>query len=130
MSRSGYSDDCDHLELYRQSVENAILGARGQRFMRRLRDALEAMPVKRLTTGYIARSNGDVCALGSIDPAVGVDPDDPDAVAKHFDIARSLAAEIAYENDEGVRLDETPEERWTRMRAWVQKQIGPTEGDQ
>lgn len=68
-----------------------------------------------------------------------VDPDDRFQVAKHFGIAPALAAEIVYFNDErghtwgdqdipGVgrrwsRIPETPEARWTRMRAWVAEQI-------
>jgi hypothetical protein len=124
MSRSGYSDDCDHLVLWRQAVEQATLGARGQRLLRRLRDALDAMPTKRLITDAIKDEAGNVCALGAIDPtAPHYEADD---LAKHFDIARALAAEIVYVNDEGpwARV-ETPEERWQRMRAWVEKQIGP-----
>ena len=125
MSRSGYSDDCEHVELWRQAVERAILGTRGQVFMRRLRTALDALPVKRLITDEIRNSAGDVCALGSIDPTCAVDPYDREAVAGHFGIAPALAAEIMYLNDEWPRRAETPEQRWARMRAWVDRQIGP-----
>lgn len=124
MSRSGYSDDCENVELYRQAVDRATFGKRGQAFMRKLRDALDAMPVKRLITDEIANARGEVCALGAVDPAfTGYDAED---LADHFGIAHALAAEIVYENDEAMKWrTETPEERWTRMRAWVQKQIGP-----
>jgi hypothetical protein len=43
---------------------------------------------------------------------------DRDDLAKHFNIAPALAADIVYMNDE-VGWRETPEERWSRMRAWV-----------
>lgn len=129
MSRSGYTDDCENYELYRQAVDRATFGQRGQRFLRKLRDALDAMPVKRLITDEIANAQGEVCALGAVDPAfTGYDAED---LAAHFGIAKALAAEIVYRNDEDGpprwqnRDGETPEERWTRMRAWVQKQIGP-----
>ena len=126
MSRSCYSDVCDNVELYRAAVDRATFGKRGQSFMRKLRDALDAMPVKALITDEIANSAGQVCALGAVDPITTIDPEDPIAVGAHFNIARSLAAEIVYENDEGnYSRPETPEERWIRMRAWVAKQIGP-----
>lgn len=124
MSRGGYSDECEHIELYRAAVDRATFGARGQRFLHRLRDALDAMPVKRLITDEIATRDGEVCALGAVEPVTTIDPEDTIAIARHFDIAPALAAEIVYENDE-VAHRETPEARWVRMRAWVQRQIGP-----
>jgi hypothetical protein len=131
MSRSGYSDDCENLELYRAAVDRAIRGARGQHFLRKLRAALDAMPVKRLITGEIVNTAGEVCALGAVDSHATVDPDDRYAVAHHFGIAQSMAAEIAYVNDEypPFRSTETPEERWTRMRQWVEQQIVPHQTD-
>lgn len=126
MSRSGYSDDCNNVQLWRAAVDRATFGGRGQAFMRKLRDALDAMPVKRLITDAIADERGDVCALGAVDPKA---PHyEAEELATHFGIARALAAEIVYVNDEasGWRYpDETPEHRWTRVRAWVAKQIGP-----
>jgi len=136
MSRSGYSDDRDDydypLALYRGAVKRAVTGYRGQHLLRKLRDALDAMPVKRLITDAIKDSAGDVCALGALDstaPAYEPDWDDGDhaeKLAKHFGVATALAAEIVYMNDEFLQWrsqDETPEERWTRMRAWVDSQI-------
>lgn len=129
MSRSGYSDDYEYCMLWRAAVDRATFGVRGQRFLRKLRDALDAMPVKRLIADAIVNESGEVCALGSVDPAAKLDPEDSEAVAKHFDIAPALAAEIAYINDEDgywARADsETPEARWHRVREWVDKQIGP-----
>jgi hypothetical protein len=128
MSRSGYSDDCEHLELWRAAVSRAIRGARGQHVLRKMRNALDAMPVKRLIAHEIANESGEVCALGSVDPKADVDPSERDDVAAHFGIAPAMAAEIVYVNDEEERWrrpEETPEERWVRMRAWVEEQIVP-----
>ena len=146
MSRSGYSDDCENVGLWRQAVRRAATGYRGQAFLRKLRDALDAMPVKRLITDEIANDAGEVCALGAVDPNASVDPEDRQAVAQHFGIAPALAAEIVYQNDEvdngrhvmaegpaqigrwgpdWVWVPCTPEQRWARMREWVEKQIGP-----
>lgn len=130
MTKSGYTDDYEDtglLNLYRQAVNRAIHGKRGQSFLRKLRDALDAMPTKRLIVDEIRNDSGDVCALGAVDPhAKGYDADD---LAQYFGIARSMAAEIVYLNDEADhwRQRETPEQRWTRMRAWVDKQIVPGE---
>ena len=50
-------------------------------------------------------ADGAFCTLGVVGQARGVDlaaldPEDREAVAKAFDIAPALAAEIVYENDE------------------------------
>lgn len=93
------------------------------------------------------------CAMGAVGQRRGIDmawfdpetaEDDPDWVnhrlSDDFDIAYQLAAEVQWQNDEasiGVRVDdpstrwgyryrdETPEERWSRMRAWATSQIKP-----
>lgn len=128
MSRSGYDDgECDHIELYRATVARSLRGARGQHFLRKLRAALDAMPRKRLITDEIVSPAGEVCALGSVDPNATLDPEDIEAVARHFGIATAMAAEIVYMNDEYAswRSTETPEVRWQRMRAWVDAEIVP-----
>jgi hypothetical protein len=137
MGRSGYDEDYDGeipIQLYRQAVRRATTGYHGQHLLKRLRDALDAMPVKRLIAGNIQDEAGQVCALGALDPnAPKYDEDEyddyehPNKLAKHFKIAPALASEIVYMNDEAYawRGDETPEDRWTRMRAWVEKQILP-----
>ena len=82
--------------------------------------------------------DGDVCALGALGKMRGIDmsqldPEDPDRVAAAFGVATPLAQEIVYVNDEHYDskwddatkrcVDISPEERWTRMREWVAKQI-------
>ena len=121
MSRSGYSDDGENVCLWRQAVHRATTGYRGQHLLCKLRDALDAMPVKRLIRDAIQTPEGDVCALGALDPNVAIY--EAEELAKHFGIARALAAEIVYMNDEVPYGVETPEQRWMRMRAWVESQI-------
>ncbi len=139
MSRSGYTDDYDSdvpLELYRQAVHRATTGYRGQHLLKKLRAALDAMPVKRLIAGNIQDESGNVCALGALDPtAPKYNDDECDGewdeharkLSKHFNIAPALASEIVYMNDEAFqwRNDQTPEARWKWMRAWVEEQIKP-----
>jgi hypothetical protein len=129
MSRSNYSDDYDQqqLAMWRGQVASAIRGKRGQAFLRDLLAALDAMPEKRLITNSLEAA-GEVCAIGSLGRARGIDmsnidPEDSETVAGTFNIADQLAREVVYENDEGTWKPETPEERWSRMRAWVASQI-------
>lgn len=131
MGRSGYSDclDSTELNLWRGAVESAIRGARGQKLLRDMLAALDAMRQKRLVADELLRADGEVCALGAVALARridvdGVAPEDREQVAQLFDIAPALAAEIVFENDQDFSYSrETPEQRWVRMRAWVAKQI-------
>lgn len=132
MSRSGYSEDYDEQfpnagALYQSSVWNAIHGKRGQKFMRELVAALDAMPEKRLIAAELVRE-GAVCAIGAVGVARGIDmtamdPDDADAVGAAFGIAPRMAREIVFQNDESCAwysaTTETPEARWQRMRDWA-----------
>jgi len=127
MSRSGYTDDCENLMLYRASVDRALSGKRGQEFLRELAFTLDAMPVKELVAGFL-EEEGAVCALGSVGKArrmdmAAIDAQCPQSVGKAFGIARSMAAEIVYINDEDGDPGETPAERWRRVRMWVQRQF-------
>lgn len=114
MSRSGYSNDCENLGLWRQAVARAIHGKRGQSFLREMADALDAMPVKELIAGDVVRNDNGVCAIGSVALArkldvTEIDIYDGESVGKSFGVARALACEIAWENDEnGPYRGETP----------------------
>jgi hypothetical protein len=46
-----------------------------------------------------------------------------EAVAAALDIAPSLASEVMYQNDDCGRSNETPEQRWTRIRAWAARRV-------
>lgn len=75
MSRSGYTDDdCDNtLNLYRGTVQRAIRGKRGQAFLRELAAAMDSMPVKELIANELVAPNGQVCAIGAVCQARGLD---------------------------------------------------------
>jgi hypothetical protein len=130
MSRSGYSDSLDEWELirWRGAVTSAMRGKRGQAFLRDMRDALDALPEHRLVESELVAPDGECCAMGAVCLAReldvdGVDPYDRDRVAEVLGIAGAMAAEIAFMNDEAAYRRETPEERWKRMRAWVESLI-------
>jgi hypothetical protein len=132
MSRSNYSDELDPLELgrWRGAVLSAIRGKRGQRMLGELLSALSTMPVKELIADDLVTEDGKVCALGALGAKrkldmTTVEPTDPEEVGALFDIPPALAAEIEYENDECGHPDETPAERWTRMRKWVRARLRP-----
>jgi hypothetical protein len=132
MSRACYTDDCDSeypLALRRGAVMSSIRGKRGQAMLRELLTALDAMPQKRLIAAELEK-DGEVCALGALGRAQGkdmhsIDPEDYVVAAREFNIAEPLAREIEYENDEGFWgvIEETPEARWERMRAWVAQHL-------
>lgn len=128
MSRSGYSDDCDDNWAqikWRGQVMSAIRGKRGQSFLKELIGALEAMPTKRLIANELVE-NGEVCALGAVGRARGMDldkldPHDYEILASEFGIAHQLVREIEWENDE--HGGSTPEERWRRVHKWANQQL-------
>lgn len=130
MSRHGYSDDCDgdsNLQPWRGVIASATRGRRGQAFFRALVDALDAMPEKRLVADELETKAGEVCALGCLGKArgvdmTGIDTEDWGKLSELFDIAPQLAQEVMYVNDElGYRA--TPEHRWEIVRDWAAKQI-------
>lgn len=130
MSRSGYSDDLDQsdLAMWRGQVASAIRGKRGQKFLKDLMAALDAMPNKILITDELQNDEGDVCAIGALGKARNVDmskldPSEHEDVATAFNIARQLAMETVYVNDDGGYYGETPGNRWKRVREWVAARI-------
>lgn len=144
MSRSGYIDDWSpEMNLYRGSVTRSIKGKRGQKALRDLLTALDAMSVKELHTHAFGTNDGCRCTLGVLAESRGIDPTsipitvdeydggvecDIKGVAEQLDIAECFAAEVMYLNDECDYLSpnpgkETPADRWARMRAWVASNI-------
>lgn len=132
MSRADYSDDLDSWDLirWRGAVKSAIRGKRGQKLLQALRDALAALPEKKLVRDSLRLTSGEVCALGALGNCRGIDmteidPDDYETVAKVFEISEALTREIVYQNDDGGSYNETPEQRYARMLKWVNEQIVP-----
>lgn len=130
MSRSGYSDECENVQLWRGNVERAIKGKKGQAFFKELLAALDAIPTKRLIPHELVSEDGECCALGAVAIArkldvAKVDESEPEEVAAALGIRSMLAQEVAYMNDEYQR-NNTPEERWRRIRAWVCSNITST----
>ena len=139
MSRSGYSDSDDYGDLWatirwRGAVKSALRGKSGQKFLRELIAALDALPVPALAAGSLQTADGEFCALGAVGRARKLDmawaaereedgDDLSEDVACEFSIARAMAAEIMHLNDEGGAYDETPRRRWERMRTWALRHL-------
>lgn len=130
MSRSNYSEDVgDEWQFirWRGAVTSAIYGRRGQAFLAEMLAAMDALPEHKLVANEL-EVEGAVCAIGAVGRSRGIDmakldPEDSETIAGRFGIADALAREIAYENDEGSYRLETPEERFARMRAWVDAHV-------
>jgi hypothetical protein len=153
MSRSGYIDDDYETQKrqwewirYRGQVASAIRGKRGQKFLRDLVAALDALPVRELEAGAF-ESSGCYCALGALAHHKGIpipdeirevvfDAYDADAeldanmVGDMFNITGALAREIMFENDLGCGFFFEPsdkrkvrEERWQHVRQWAMARI-------
>jgi len=145
MSRAGYYGDGDGDALqygqWRGQVASAIRGRRGQAFLRELREALDAMSEKRLAkailveTAEVSAADGEppvvrvnACALGVVALRRGIDTsridiEDYDNIHCPFGIANAMAREIIYENDESWPHPKSDEERWRKMRWWVEYYI-------
>lgn len=151
MSRSGYDYEVEDnwaLIKYRGAVASSIRGNRGQAFLREMLQALDALPEKRLISDELIITGqpsdgevivgadrlftdngasctiGEVCAIGSVGRARGIDMSqmdahDPHVVANAFGINEKLAREIVFINDEDGFYGETPEHRFQRVRKWV-----------
>jgi hypothetical protein len=130
MSRSGYSDDLDTLDLgrWRGQVASALRGKRGQKFLRDLITALDALTEKQLITDELEGADG-VCALGALGRLRGialdrVDTYDAEDLGAMFDIASQLAQEVMFVNDEQC-YGLTAEERWHQIRRWAERHLAP-----
>lgn len=134
MSRAGYSEDGDDdpwsMIRWRGAVTSAMNGRRGQAFLRELLAALDALPEKKLVADEL-KDNGCYCALGAVGRARGLDlerldPYDWSGLSGTFGIAEALVREIMGENDGDIYYgihNETPEERFARIRKWVERCI-------
>ncbi len=112
---------------WRGAVASAIRGQWGQKFLREMLAALDALPEKRLIAGKLD-DGGEVCALGAVAQARGtpceVDVHDHKGLSRFFGIAPAMVQEIEAVNDDDFGwCAETPEERFRRVREWVEGQI-------
>ena len=117
-------------------------GGAGRKLLRDFVAALDAMPEKRLGAGALKDEDSCMCSLGVVAEARKLDMADVDfgecdyeygpsidhkAFADRFDVASQLTKEIMFMNDEGGWYgNETPEQRWSRMRQWAADHLKET----
>lgn len=135
MSRSGYSDDIEdtwQFIRWRGAVASSIKGKRGQAFLKELLDTLDSLPEKKLIRNELRNKEGEVCAIGSVMVARGLDTSKFDThcyetIAETIGVAAPLVQEIEYINDEAWDYDNkghtTDEYRFKQVRDWVESQI-------
>lgn len=154
MSRHGWteSDGEDQWAEIRQAgaMKSALRGKRGQKLLRDLVAALDAMPVKELVPDSFS-CDGGVCALGAVAQYRGVEVprtveviedefgtipifefegdrfeedeyDLGEIAAGQLDISSTLAREVMWQNDECY---DTPAQRWAGMRRWAERRLKP-----
>lgn len=147
MSRSGLHEaEFDSREdvlaygRFRAATHSAIRGKRGQKLLCDLRDALDAMPVKELIADKLITPQGEVCAVGCLMQARGIDKIDHidyadfEGIAKMLGVNEKVIQEIEFLNDQGYAewlplpnvgynqefmKRDRPDERWRYLREWV-----------
>lgn len=145
MARHG-DDDIMPYGLWLKAVDRATYSKRGQQALRELEQALLAIPDRRLAYEHISL-DGQVCAIGayaawkrqqdspSKDRSTIIETledenlwdseslRDSAELGQEVGLAWSLAWEIASANDYDFSRGYTPEDRWTKMLAWIKLRI-------
>ena len=96
MSRFGDDYDCDYAnaaDLWEANLHRALSGKRGKKALAELRDALRALPEKRLISGAL-------CTVGGLDRRDAPSP--PDPTSQWGSWARSEFEDKLAEEGEGV----------------------------
>ena len=137
MSRIRYSDEEDfpgQFGLWQANCNRSISGQQGQSALRDLESALLALPAKRLIAGELDDGE-DVCAIGALvrhrHVVLQADPEEMVEVGEECGMPRLMAWKIVEVNDMqfdyhyigSQRIAFTPEERYAKMLAWVQKRL-------
>ena len=134
--------------LWEANCQRSIKGRVGQRELRELEAALLALPEKRLIRGLLTDDAGGVCSIACYAQHKGLDlskvdrEDESDEVGIRAGMPRLVAWQVVAMNDlhldtvwevahgpvergHGTYLvrEMTPEERYTKMLAWVRAQL-------
>ena len=111
---------------FRGAVKSAIRGRNGQAFLKEALRVLDDMEKRELVEGAAER-DGSYCMLGAMaHKRHGIQKDHEgyaEELASILQIPDALAREIVYMNDEGTCIKETSEQRYTRVRKWIETQI-------
>lgn len=153
ISYSDEEDVPGQFALWQANCTRSLKGKKGQAALRELEAALLALPDKRLIAEKLIDSDGEVCALGALakykgHALVAAKPEDEDEYDEidldgemeefgvELGVPRLVAWKIVERNDvvidghydystgpRGVWVPATPEERYEKILAWVQRQL-------
>jgi hypothetical protein len=143
MTRLYYDDDDSDPSqegLAAGALCSAIRGKRGQRFIRDLVQALDALPLPELAAGALEdEETGCCCAFGAVRRFRGADAvplwfhpmeEDmtPDNLAEPFNVSETLAWAVVQANEDGMTGNDesTRRRRWKQVRYWAVRQLIPT----
>ena len=136
-------------DLWQANVERHLQGAQGQKILHELRDALLALPERKLINGRLADEQGHVCAVGALavhrgkpveEVAALIKPDERwgeidayDAECRTMDLGKEIGLKevmsitLAAKNDDVwfAPTNETDEARFERVLKWVESRIEP-----
>lgn len=130
--RISYSEEEDYpgqFELWQANCERSIRGRVGQEELRELREALLAMPEKRLILGTLDDEEGGVCAVGAYARRKGLDLSkyDPDIESDEVGIEAGMPKLVAWKvveiNDMEFDHAFTPEQRYAGVLNWVESKL-------
>lgn len=131
MSRISYSDEENYpgqFDLWQANCRRSLRGKQGQEELRVLRDALLALPDKRLIHGSLIDEEGEICAIGAYAKHKGLDLEkfDPEDSTDEVGIEAGMPSLVAWkvvEMNDMELSDLTPEQRYTKMLEWVDSQL-------
>ena len=129
MSRITYTEEeafAGQVALWQANCARSLRGKKGQAELFALREALLALPVKRLLRDELYNDAGEVCAIGAYGKYKGVDifkydPEDTchDDIGVEGGMPRLVAWKVVEMNDE--EFDRvSPEQRYEKMLSWVE----------
>ena len=140
--QEGYGDAEPWMEGQQAgALKSAIRGQRGQRLLRDLVAALDALDAPELSAGALEdETTGCCCAFGAVRRYRGAaavplyfDPMeadlDPPHFAEPFDVAPALAWEVVEVNEgsSDSNMEAARRQRWERVRAWAVKHLAGVE---
>jgi hypothetical protein len=142
MTRLYYDDDLDPSRegLVAGALRSAVRGKRGQRFIRDLVQALDALPSPELAAGALEDEDTECCcAFGAVRRFRGSDAvplwfdpmeEDltPDHLAEPFNVSETLAWAVVQVNEDGMTGNDvsTRRHRWNVVKDWAIRQLIPT----
>lgn len=129
-------------ELWEANTLRHMRGPAGQAILRELREALLALPERKLINSRLADEQGCVCTIGAlalhrgrkVEELAALIPAElwdeyeeelkTEALGRELGLKHVMIVALAGQNDDTWRT-ETPEQRFERVLKWVESEIQP-----